>query len=173
MSRPADTFVERGLLERYLLGVTPRLRGYAYVLTGSREDAEDVLQEVFLKFLARRPWPDHAAADRWLFRVCRNEALSALRSRRRRARREGVYAETAAAEPANPSDAVGERESLEKIGVCLGRLEPGLREMLYLKVVEGLSLREIEERTGVPKSTVACRVAEALVLLNRSFHGGG
>ena len=53
---------------------------------------------------------------------------------------------------------------------ALKQLAVEYREPLYLNVAEGLSVREIAERTGTSKSTVAVRVREALVLLNRAFH---
>jgi DNA-directed RNA polymerase specialized sigma24 family protein len=43
--------------------------------------------------------------------------------------------------------------------------------MVFLKMVEGLSYREVGERTGVPRSTVALRVQEGLVSLSNCFHG--
>ncbi len=157
--------------ERYLFEMTPKLRGYLRVLLGDLDDAEDLLQEVFLKYLKKGPEPWTLAAERWLFRVSRNEALNAIRGRRRRKVRERVYEAAWLKAAADPSEEAGKNEAVLRMDACLKELPMELREMVCMKVIDGLSLREIAERTGVAKSTVAVKIQEGLVLLNRSFHG--
>jgi len=171
----------------YLLAMAPRLRGYLRVLLADPQDAEDVLQEAFLRFLAKGPEPGAAEADAWLFAVCRSAALNFLRDRpRRKARQEacGAAGERAAADPASPghspaspgrrpAEAAGQGEAVRRIEACMNRLPLELREALYLKVAGDLSVRQIAEQTGTPKSTVAIRIREGLILLNRLFRAGG
>jgi RNA polymerase sigma-70 factor (ECF subfamily) len=61
------------------------LWGLAYRLTGSAEDAEDVVQEAFLRLLAQPPAAEARELGRWLARVATNLGIDALRRRRRRA----------------------------------------------------------------------------------------
>lgn len=61
-----------------------RLWGLAYRLTGSAEDAEDVVQETFARLLARPPHGGSDALPAWLARVATNLGIDALRRRRRR-----------------------------------------------------------------------------------------
>jgi RNA polymerase sigma-70 factor (ECF subfamily) len=152
--------------------MTPRLRGYLRVLLADPNDAEDALQETFLAYLKSGPGPGAAESQAWLFRVSRNRALNLLRDEGRRRRREEVHAAAAEA-AADPADRAAQAEAARRMEVCLQMVPLDAREMLYLKAVEGLSLREIAERTGTPKSTVALRLQEGLVLLNRLFRGGG
>jgi RNA polymerase sigma-70 factor (ECF subfamily) len=61
-----------------------RVFGIAYRITGSTEDAEDVVQEVFARLLERPPEKDGPALSVWLLRVATNLGIDALRRRRRR-----------------------------------------------------------------------------------------
>jgi len=155
--------------QAYLLAMTPRLRGYLHLLVRDLKDVEDTLQEVFLKYLSRGPAPGSPTAEGWLFQVARNEALNTIRSARRRRQRERVPRRTEGWPPGDPAEEAGRRESVRRMDAALKRLDLERREILYLKVVEGLSVRDIAGRLGVPKSTVDVRVREALVLLNRAF----
>jgi RNA polymerase sigma factor (sigma-70 family) len=155
----------------YLVGLAPRLRGYLYTLLGDAHEAEDVLQDVFLAFLQKGPPPMTPEADRWLFATSRNRALNVFRGRERRGRRESAYGTARAQPAADPAEQAVRHEALRRIQSCLRKMALPWRELLYLKVVENLSVREIAERTKAPKSTVALRVSEGLVLLSRCFHG--
>lgn len=62
-----------------------RLWGLAYRLTGSAEDADDVVQETFTRLLAQPPDAPADALGPWLVRVATNLGIDALRRRRRRA----------------------------------------------------------------------------------------
>ncbi len=166
--------------QRFLLAHAARLRAYLHMLLGNAHDAEDALQETFVKYLRSGPAvSDHAG--RWLFAVCRNEALDLRRDRRRRVAREQIAAQAPygpaarAAEPdrTDPAAQADLRDSMDHMTRCLARLPEDLREMVYLKFAEELSLTEIAERLRVPRSTVALRVQQGMAMLNREFHGGG
>lgn len=155
--------------QAYLLAMTPRLRGYLHLVMRDFKDVEDTLQEVFLKYLSRGPAPGSPAAEGWLFQVARHEALNAIRSDRRRRQRERAPRQADPWPPQDPAEAAGRLESVRRMDAALHRLDLERREILYLKVVEGLSVREIADRLGLPKSTVDDRAREALALLNRAF----
>jgi DNA-directed RNA polymerase specialized sigma24 family protein len=75
----------------YLLGKASGLRAYLRVLVADGHEAEDVLQELFLRFIRSGPPAGTEDANRWLFRVARNLGLKVIRSRRRRRAREATY----------------------------------------------------------------------------------
>ena len=164
--------------QRFLLAHTARLRAYLHMLLGNLHDAEDALQETFVKYLRSGPEPSDRA-ERWLFTVCRNEALDLRRREHRRATREQANANgrAGANDPASrqddPAQQADRRESMARMTLCLSQLPQDLREMVYLKFAEELSLSDIAQRVGMPRSTVALRVQQGLVLLNRYFHGAG
>jgi len=157
-------------LEAFLAERMPRLRGYVQVMTGSREDAEDIVQEACVKYMRGGPPPGTPQAQAWLFATCRNRALNLARDRARERQREQAYAELADIHIATPAESSDRAEALRRIEECMRKLPVLLREMLYLNVAVGLPVREISEQTGIPKSTVALRVREALVLVNRCCH---
>lgn len=134
-------------------------------------DADDILQEVFLKYLDKGPQTSDSQAQRWLFRVARNQTLDSIRGEKRRTRREHAYQAHGAKDSGDPASIFERNESLARIGRCLEKLSQELREVVYLKFVEELSLSEISEHTGMPRSTVALRVQEGLVRLSSEFHG--
>jgi RNA polymerase sigma-70 factor (ECF subfamily) len=156
----------------YLLTKVPQLRAYLRVLLGPLTEAEDVLQELFIQYLRHGPRPATLDADRWLFRVARNLGLKAVRGSRRRLQRETAYQPPPPAE-ADPAELADQKEAAGKIQRCLDQLDADVRELVYLKIVEDLSYREIAEQTGVPRSTAALRVQEGLVVLARCFQGTG
>ena len=154
----------------FLLAHAARLQAYLRMLMGNQHDAEDVLQEVWMKFLRQGPGLKGDDAMRWLMRVARNDALNALRASRRRTAREGAYAPARPAE-LSPDEQAQRSESLARIESAMRKLDVEVREMVYLKLVEELPYREIAGRVGLPKSTVCLRVQEGLVRLSRHFHG--
>jgi RNA polymerase sigma-70 factor (ECF subfamily) len=162
---------EFGATEQFLLARTASLCAYARMLTSDVQEAEDIVQEVFLKYLRSGPRSQEPHADAWLFRVARNEALNATRCARRRQHRERGYQGPVPSDP-NPAIVAERNDDAKRIAECMWRLPTDLREMVYLKFVESFSLREIAEHLGTPRSTVALRIQEGLIELNRLFHGG-
>ena len=134
-----------------------RVYSFAYYLTGSREAAEDVAQEVLIRF-----WRHHAQIDAervlgWLLRTTRNAAIDALRKRKTRRRLLDVDIEalvdTASQAPSPHTDAEGAdvRYHLERALVFLD--EP-YRSIVILREVQDLQYQEISEALGLPMSTV-------------------
>ena len=146
------------------------------MLTGDLHDAEDVFQEVSTQYLRSGPPPETDHARRWLFTASRNRALNVMRGKARRRRRESAYAEDGPAsrhpDPPDPADAAVQGEEHARIKDCLMKLPPEMREMLFLKIVEGVSYSGLADRFGIARSTVVGRVSNGLVQLNRCFHGG-
>lgn len=129
---------------------------HALAILGCAADAEDVLQEVFLK-LAKRRGGTIANLRAYLFAAARNEAYSLLR----RCRRERVGLEPDAvwsperAEQMDPAEACA-------LSRALNGLPPEQREVVVLKVYEQLTFEEIGELLHAPMNTVASRYRYAL-----------
>jgi RNA polymerase sigma-70 factor (ECF subfamily) len=146
---------------------------YRYLVfkLGAAEDAEDVLQESFCRFarydlrwrLVRNP-------QAFVFRVARNEANRFLRCKLGRQEGQrmiaaggmGAFA-TAFAPPGDPSAAL----LLERAG----ELPVEQREVVYLKVFDGLTFREIASVCGVSANTAASRYRYGIEKL-RAAAGG-
>lgn len=122
----------------------------AYAMTRSRSDADDVFQEVFLRF--RRSAPDFANEEHrraWLLRVTANCARSLLSSpwRRRALPLEDVYAYT------DPESS--------NVDAAMARLPGKYRAVVHLFYYEGYQTEEIARILGRSPSTVRAQLTRA------------
>ena len=141
-----------------------RLYRYAHVLLADAGAAEDAVQEAFCQ-LARAGRRDPALLNvGYLTTIVRNECFSALRRRRRQPAVPGPLLE-----PQAPGTSEEERLLLES---AMRALPPDQREVVYLKVFEGLTFHEIGERCGVSLNTAASRYRYALTALRASLEIG-
>lgn len=129
------------------------------VRLGSRADADDVLQETFVRLARmRKSLAKVENLVAYVFAISRNEAN---RFAQRRARSRAVpTAELLFQEEA--SDDHLERETAEWVAASLECLTPELREVVELKVYAGLTFREVALATGLPQGTVATRYRTAV-----------
>ncbi|MDD5708176.1 MAG: sigma-70 family RNA polymerase sigma factor [Kiritimatiellae bacterium] len=128
---------------------TPLLR-YAARLLNNASMAQDVVQNVFVKLF--RQWPPGMQADprlkSWLYRVTHNEAVDLLRSEHRRRRLHDRQAvETAWCRDGVHCDAPQD-DRVARVMHCLGVLALPERQVLLLRLQEGLSYEEIASVTG-------------------------
>ncbi len=151
-----------GFLERTYETFGGRLYHYLLGLLRSAADAEDAVQTVFVK-LAQRKGADIDDLTGYLFAAARNEALRLL-DRRRRAQ---------LPEPAEPPamfDAPpGGEEETARLERALGSLPADQREVVMLKIWEGLKFREIAAVLGVPQDTAASRYRYAMEKLKEAL----
>jgi RNA polymerase sigma-70 factor (ECF subfamily) len=134
----------------------PPLVLYARTWAG-RDEAEDVVQAVFVRLLTTKRWPREPRP--WLFRCVRNEAISWRRSIRRRLLRERKQAQsTEAIFECRPDDSIDVHESQR----ALEQLPAHQREIVVLRIWGGLKLAEISSITDLPVSTVHDQYQAAL-----------
>jgi RNA polymerase sigma-70 factor (ECF subfamily) len=145
-----------------------RIYQLAFHFTGSTADAEDVVQEVFLKLF--RTWGQLGARrnlNAWIYRVVSNASVDLLRSRQARRRREGaVDSERLAEVPSRrkadrPEARLDGSELNDRIVMALDSLSPQEAVALILFDREGLKAREIAGILDVAEATVRGYVSEA------------
>jgi|SRR5579859_7711399 len=129
---------------------------YAYRLTGSSADAEDLTQEAFCKAQTKQDQlRDPSAAKGWLFSILRNAYLHRIRTERRHVSLEDVGD---VAEPLpEPLPAI-EPERLQQ---ALNELPESFRTPVILYYFEEMSYREIAGQMELPLGTVMSRLARA------------
>lgn len=128
--------------ERLFLQEYPKVVAIAYRVLADRSAAEDVAQEVFLKF-HRSLSPDSERASGWLHAAAVHSALNVIRGERRRAQRETAHARDAAqASIANPERLVELAERRREVRTALARLPERSAAVLLLRH-SGLSYAEI------------------------------
>lgn len=133
----------------------------AYRLTGSAEDAEDVVQDVFVGLPeALRKYQEVGRMDGWIKTVTARVALTRIRQRKRRSEvtLEGVPLASRALGP----EAALDRTHLER---AVSTLPDKLRVVMILKEIEGYTHKEIGELLGIKQVTSQVRLHRAYGLL--------
>ena len=144
--------------------VGPGLVLFARQWVHSLADAEDIVQEAFLRFWKR----NHSIESRGLlYAMVRTIALDVIRRDSRRARREAAaMSETEHA--AEPQFQI-EDESQQAWVAALGRLPKDQREVLVMKIWNELTFAEIGQALGISQNTAASRYRYALAALKKNF----
>jgi RNA polymerase sigma-70 factor (ECF subfamily) len=165
-ARAGDAEAFRVLVERH----SRLLFRVAYRLTGNEQDAEDVVQEAFLKAYRRLDqFESRADFGSWLYRIAANCAVDVLRARQRRDEQplsrgdadEAELVELPATGPA--SDWMAHASELRaRIGAAMARLSPLERAAFVLRHFEERSTREIGEALGLETSAVKQSVFRAV-----------
>jgi len=136
-----------------------RLHHYLAVWLGSRHEADDVLQETFLRLVrSAKRLETVSNLTAFVFTVARNEAA---RYASRQARQQPLFSGDDLFLTASSAD-VAAREAADTAAVALAQLGPEQREVIELKHFAGLTFREIGEVIGVPTQTAATRYRAAL-----------
>jgi RNA polymerase sigma-70 factor, ECF subfamily len=141
--------------EAFFAAEWARLFRALLLLTGSKQEAEDITQGAFLKLLERWDRLDHEAdLQGYLFRT----AMNGYRSLYRRSKLAAKRALAPGRAETDPFEQVAEREGAVRL--LLG-LTPRQREAIVLTGIEGLDYREAAMLLGVTESTVRALVAQA------------
>jgi RNA polymerase sigma-70 factor (ECF subfamily) len=136
----------------------------AFGLTGSREDAEDVLQTIFLKMLLRDSPPDIERNPRgYLYRAATNQSLHILETRRRHPLL--IDEQKLLSTSTSLHDPVFEREILQRLYQAIATLSPIAAKILTLRYVHDATDAEIAKMLGVSRTVVAVRLFRSRVRL--------
>lgn len=169
---------EPAAFDALVTAYSARLYGYFYRLTGSRHDAEDLLQEVFVRLVRTIGRYEHAGRfEGWLFRI----ATNLVRDRVRRSKtslsaggQAGLRASHGEAESVRerldlvadgPSVSLERAEDIDQLQRAIGQLPEAEREVILLRHFSQLSFREIAEQMGTPLGTALARAHRGLARL--------
>ncbi|HVH67923.1 MAG TPA: sigma-70 family RNA polymerase sigma factor [Gemmatimonadales bacterium] len=137
----------------------------AYRLTGTHEDAEDVVHDVFVGLPeALSHYEERGAFVGWLKRVTARVALMRLRRRGRR-REVSLDAAEPATNPASATDAIA-------LQAAVDALPHPLHSVLVLKEIEGYSHAEVGELLGISGAASRVRLNRALRRLRTALENG-
>ena len=143
------------------------LTRYVTRLTGSADDAQEIVQEAYLKvFCVLRANPACESPAALLYTAARNLAISRRRHDKVVARSETAItvAEELRTAPATVEQHAGRREQLQHLMLAVNRLPPKCRSVFVLRMIEGLSQQDIAERLGISVSTVEKHLSRGLRL---------
>ena len=166
---------EPGLLDELIVRYQHRLLRYLLFLTSSRELAEDLFQEVWMRVLLRGgQFNGKARFDTWLFTIARNLVID-YRRKRTVASLDELFEgandddrpmtfEASDNQP-TPFDRFASLEDRRRIADALLELDTLYREVLVLRFHEEMSLQEIAAVTRAPLSTVKSRLYRGLAAI--------
>ena len=129
----------------------------AWGVLGSREDAEDVLQTVFLRLLRRESQPDFQTNPRaYFYKAAVNVSLDALKARRRRP----VLVDDIGRLdiPVPSSNGRFDEEMYQRLYAAIGQLSPEATEVLLLRYMQNKSIAEIARALEVSRTVIAVRL---------------
>jgi len=144
--------------------IGPGLLLFARQWARSAADAEDIVQEAFVKFWRR----NHKISNRaLLYATVRSIALDFIRRDQRRARREAtVFAD---ADPTVEPQFEWEDEAQSALAAAVNCLPHDQREVLVLKIWNELTFSEIAGALGISQNTAASRYRYALANLKKNL----
>ncbi|HRD01257.1 MAG TPA: RNA polymerase sigma factor [Candidatus Saccharicenans sp.] len=147
-----------------------RIFNLAYQFAGSRQEAEDLTQEIFLKlFRSLSKYDFERDFTAWFLTLSRNYLIDEFRKRKaeKSQRFDGEASSLPAVEKDNPEIRYLDEEKAEMVRLGLQQLPPELRMVLVLREIEGFSYEEIAREIKVPLGTVKSRVNRARIHLAR------
>jgi RNA polymerase sigma-70 factor (ECF subfamily) len=155
------------IVERYKMA----LYKVMYRMVLNRDDAEDLVEEAFIKayrsikkFQTGRPFYS------WLRRIAVNNAINFLKRERKGKTEPLVYVEKTLSDGrSDPVKMTRNKMLRERLGRAISRLPEDARIILSLKVEEDLSYDEIGRLLKIPKGTVMSRLARARIKLKQIY----
>lgn len=150
-----------------LTELIPKLRRFAYSLTGSMADADDLLQSTVERALSRKV-PEGVELTKWMFRVCRNLWIDEYRANK--VRQEASWdPQLRDRELVDGERAVTGEIELEQVNRAMDRLPDDQRLILSLVAIQGMSYKEAAATLEIPPGTVMSRLARARTALTESL----
>jgi RNA polymerase sigma-70 factor (ECF subfamily) len=170
------------LISRYLKPIY----GFVYRYVGSKQQAQDITQEVFLKVwrnlkkstlsLSRGFNPKKGSFKTWIFSIAKNTAIDFLR-----AKKEVVFSELDAPDGENtfadnivdssplPAELIEREDIKQALAGAMEKISPSYRPVLYLRYNDHFTFREIAEILEEPLDTIKSRHRRALIMLKKFF----
>ena len=146
------------------------LYNFARWLAQNQNDAEDLVQETYLKawrsFASFQPDTNFRA---WIFRILKNTFLGSRSKLERRMTTAMESEEDLPATSATPESLLIGRSDMDAVQRAIEQLPIMLREVILLCDVEGASYREIAEILSIPMGTVMSRLARARKMVRESL----
>jgi RNA polymerase sigma-70 factor, ECF subfamily len=161
-----------------------RMMNIAFRMTGNYDDACETVQEAFLSaYRSINKFRGEARFSTWLYGICVNHGKNRINRNQRKSFHETVSLDDDSRnndglfvlEPADfrptAEEALERRELQEKVQMFIDRLEPGQKEVLVLRDIEGFSYEEICDMLKLPEGTVKSRLFRARDAIKKSLNG--
>ncbi len=167
-----DNYAFNLLVKRY----KEPLLNFVYRFVGEREEAEDIVQETFLRlFKNKHYYREIAKFSTWIYTIAGNLAKTELRRRKRRKLlsishfMSGEKDYDIPDEDSNPERDTNTVITDRIIQRAIDKLSPKFKQVIVLRDVQGFSYEEIAEIVGIPLGTVKSRVNRARLKLQEDL----
>ena len=148
------------------------LFGYCLKRLGTEQDADDALQETFIRaFKYYHTFDQERDARKWLFGIAHNVCVEVARARTRH-RTVEVVPDEGGNHTAEALEQLSHRESVGLAREELSKMPDGARRILELRFFGEMSAREIAEVEGITETAVRVRVFRGLKQLRARMAGG-
>ena len=172
---------DRAEFARLVEGTSNQIYRLGLKMLNDSEDAEDMLQETYMKALRALPgFEGRSSLTTWLYRIAVNESLMILRKRRPvvPVEDEKLDNEDGLSEPVQivdfsymPESEMMAGEAKRFLDKAVQKLTPGLRAVFLLRDVEGLSIKETAEALNLTEMNVKTRLLRARLKLREELSG--
>lgn len=155
-----------------LVSLLPRLRRFAYGLTGSLDDGDDLVQSACERALMRLDqFQPGTRLDSWMYRIVQNLWIDQRRARQARPEAGMEPADLEALAVGDAERELNSRQVMATVQRAVGELSEDQRAVLLLVCVEGLSYKEAAGVLEIPLGTVMSRLARARLAVGRALEG--
>jgi RNA polymerase sigma factor (sigma-70 family) len=151
-------------MKKELTVLMPMLRRFAYSLTGSPHDADDLLQNTIERLLSKGV-PDDVELAKWAFRVCRNIWIDEYRARK--IRNNAAQLPELEEPTVDGENIIYNEITLGEVNNAMDQLPDDQRSIIALVAVQGMSYKEVAETLSIPMGTVMSRLARARIALSQ------
>lgn len=163
--RSGDTRAFEQVFRKY----APRLEAFARKYTSDAREAEDMVQNVFLKLWERREWLENISLSSFLFMLTKNNCLNYLKHRQITDMVEQRISDVEIVEQlyafdfiSDPSIQLQQKELSQTIDRIMDELPPKCKEAFRLSRLNGLKNREIASRMNITEKVVEKHITRAL-----------
>jgi RNA polymerase sigma-70 factor (ECF subfamily) len=170
---------DRAAFARLVELYSPHIYRLALKILNDPQDAEDVLQDTFIKaFKNLSSFENRSSISTWLYRIAVNEALMLIRKRKPEAVSldEEKEDEEGQVEPVEivdwcclPEGVLLSSESRRFLDDAIQKLSPALKAVFILRDIEGLSVRETSEALSISEGAVKTRLLRARLKLREEL----
>lgn len=149
-----------------------KIYSLAFSSLGNKEDALDIVQEVFIKiYRGISMFNGDSALSTWIFRITKNTCYDFLRKKRKNIDEE--IPDDLADDMPLPEDIAEQKFERETVKTCLDKLPPKYKMVLLLREYQDLSYSEIAKILDISEGTVKSRISRAReYLLNEIIKNG-
>lgn len=173
---------DEAALEELMAQYETKVFGLVLRMTGSRQDAEEILQDVFLTVFQKIDgFRGDSKLSSWIYRVATNTALMKLRKRSKfqeipleeelgpKMTEEGMIAEPVVDWSKLPDEELARKELLQRIDEALACLPPDYRSVFVLRDIEGLSAEETSQILKISIMALKSRLHRTRLFLRKEL----